>query len=98
MLFKLIVLPIVSTVVLAHDAPTGWAYPAGCCSGVDCREVADNKIGETSNGYIIKPTGERLSYNDKRLRDSPDGKFHWCSYAGSDDGRTICLFVPPRGY
>lgn len=81
----------------AHDAPTGWAYPLECCSGIDCREVAAPRVREGEYGYTV-PTGELLRYNDRRLRPSPDGEFHWCSVAGTDDGRTLCLFVPPRAY
>jgi hypothetical protein len=88
----------------AHDAlptaaqPRGWSYPFACCSGYDCREVADKAIGEQSEGYVIVTTGEMIPYSDSRIRNSPDGEFHWCSVAGANDGHTICLFVPPRGF
>lgn len=87
-----------------HDAiptatkPQGWSYPFSCCSGYDCREVPAKAIGEKPEGYVIKGTGEIVAYSDSRLKDSPDGEFHWCSVAGADDSRTICLFVPPRSY
>ena len=55
-------------------------------------------ISERPEGYVIKGTGEVVAYSDARLKDSPDGEFHWCSVAGADDSRTICLFVPPRSY
>lgn len=80
----------------AHEAPTGWKYPFNCCGNQDCRQVASVK--ERPGGYVIPQTGELLGYTDLRLRDSPDGEFHWCSEGGRDDGKTICLFVPPRGY
>ncbi len=82
----------------AHDAPTGWSYPFSCCSGYDCREVPSKVIGEGPEGYVIKGTGEVVSYNDNRVKNSPDGVYHWCSVAGANDGRTICLFVPPKGF
>ena len=78
--------------------PQGWSYPFSCCASYDCREVPDTAIGERPEGYVIKKTGEVLAYSDARLRDSPDGVYHWCSVAGADDSRTICLFVPPRGF
>jgi len=84
--------------VLAHDAPLGWSYPFACCSGIDCRQVAIADIEEGPEGYVIRGTGEVLPYGDRRLKDSPDGEFHWCSVAGANDGRTIYLFVPPRGF
>ncbi|MER8884820.1 hypothetical protein NKI17_20000 [Mesorhizobium sp. M0816] len=88
----------------AHDAlptatrPQGWTYPFSCCSGYDCRDVAYNAIGERPEGYVIKGTGEVITYTDSRIKNSPDGVFHWCSVAGANDGHTICLFVPPRGF
>jgi hypothetical protein len=82
----------------AHDAPKGWSYPYACCSGYDCREVPADWIDEGTTGYGIVITGEIVGYGDKRLRDSPDGEYHWCSVAGKNDGKTICLFVPPRSY
>jgi hypothetical protein len=87
-----------------HDAeptaakPQGWSYPFSCCSGFDCREVADADIVEGMRGYEIRRTGELIVTTDARIKRSPDGKFHWCSVAGADDSRTICLFVPPRGF
>ena len=78
--------------------PQGWNYPFSCCSGIDCREVSDQAISERPEGYVIKGTGEVIAYSDIRIKDSPDGVFHWCSVAGADDSRTICLFVPPRGF
>ncbi len=82
----------------AHEAPTGWRYPYSCCSGYDCREVSSKVIGEGPEGYVIKGTGEVVSYSDARLKSSPDGEYHWCSVAGADDTRTICLFVPPHSF
>jgi hypothetical protein len=83
---------------LAHDAPTGWSYPFSCCSGYDCREVSSKAISEKPDGYVIKGTGEVVAYSDTRLKNSPDGEYHWCSVAGANDTRTICLFVPPHSF
>lgn len=84
--------------VAAHDAPTGWTYPYSCCSGMDCRPVSAKWLKEEGGNFIIPTTGETIPYTDRRVKNSPDGEFHWCSVAGKDDGRTICLFVPPRGF
>ena len=82
----------------AHDAPTGWSYPLSCCSNYDCRQ-ATGEVRETPNGFVIASTGEVVGYQDKRIRNSPDGEFHWCAHqSGLDAGRTICLFIPPRAY
>jgi len=91
--------------VYPHDAlptaakPQGWSYPFSCCSGFDCREVKmGTTVREKGNGYVIVKTGEEIPYGDTRLKESPDGSTHWCSVAGLDDSRTICLYVPPRAY
>lgn len=81
----------------AHQAPTGWVYPIACCSNQDCREVGDAHVVESVDGYHV-PSGEVVAYRDRRVRNSPDGRYHWCTSAGSDDGRTICLFVPARSF
>ncbi|MFB2553354.1 hypothetical protein [Ensifer soli] len=81
----------------AHDAPAGWSYPLSCCSGYDCRPVRGASVKEGADGYTV-PSGEIVRYRDARVRDSPDGEFHWCTIGGKDDGRTICIFVPPRAY
>jgi hypothetical protein len=87
-----------------HDAlptaaqPHGWRYPFSCCSGYDCREVPDSAVAETPDGYVIRRTGEVIPYSDVRVKDSPDGRLHWCSVAGEEDSRTICLFRAPRGF
>ena len=82
----------------AHDAPSGWSYPLACCSDFDCRAVPADWIEEGPDGFRIVITGEVIPMTDRRVRHSPDGEFHWCSVAGSDDGRTICLFAPPRSF
>ena len=88
----------------AHEAlptaamPFGWNYPSSCCSGIDCRQVSEKAISERPDGYVIKNTGEVVAYNDNRVKNSPDGVYHWCSVAGANDSRTVCLFVPPKGY
>ena len=88
----------------AHEAlptaaePLGWSYPHSCCSGIDCRQVSEKAISERTEGYVINETGEVVAYSDSRVKDSPDGVYHWCSVAGANDSKTICLFVPPKGY
>ncbi|WP_434064159.1 hypothetical protein [Pararhizobium gei] len=82
----------------AHDAPSGWSYPFSCCSNQDCRPVATKAISERPQGYVVNVTGEVVPYSDTRVRTSPDGEFHWCSLAGEEKSRTLCLFVPPRSF
>jgi len=83
----------------AHEAPKGWSYPWSCCSNQDCQEVTDKGISERPEGYVVAATGEVIPYQDKRVKNSPDGEYHWCAHqAGLDAGQTICLFVPPKGF
>jgi hypothetical protein len=62
----------------------------------DCQAVPDKAIGEGPRGYIIRATGEVIGYADTRIKHSPDGMTHWC--AGIKTKRTICLFIPPKGF
>lgn len=89
----------------AHDAPPtptqplGWAYGWECCSNQDCAPVAESAIGETSEGYVIQRTGEVIAYNDKRIKRSRDEFYHRCAPAGNmDSPRSLCLYVPDRGF
>lgn len=55
--------------------------------------------GQGDVAAIAKATGVNIPMSDKRIKDSPDGRFHRCAHqAGLDAGKTICLFVPPRGF
>jgi hypothetical protein len=94
-----------ATKAFPHDAlptaakPQGWAYPFACCANFDCEAVPESAIVEGARGYEIRSTGELIPMLDKRVKDSPDGQFHWCAHrAGLDAGKTICLFVPPRSF
>ena len=84
--------------LLAHEAASGFKYPLECCSNHDCRQVSDAAVTERTDGYVIQATGERVQSTDPRLRDSPDGVYHWCSAQGAGNTRTICLFVPPHSF
>jgi len=88
-----------------HDAqpspakPQGWSYPFSCCANFDCESVPESDVIEGARGYEIRSTGELIPMADRRVKDSPDGQFHWCAHrAGLDAGKTICLFVPPRSF
>lgn len=103
--FILIMMFIVGLVMLliadasAHIAPLGWSYPTSCCSGFDCREETDAAVRELPEGFRVMSTGEMISYTDRRVRESPDGRWHLCwSGARFDEGRILCIFAPPRGF
>lgn len=75
----------------ARASAHSW-YPIECCSGFDCRPVAQTMVRLTATGWFVVETGETIPFSRARL--SPDGRFHRCSPGGRPHARTICLFVP----
>ncbi|MBZ9694104.1 MULTISPECIES: hypothetical protein [unclassified Mesorhizobium] len=105
LIFSLFAVAMFAPAAFAHDAkptaakPQGWSYPFACCANYDCRATHTGEVLEKPEGYVIAGTGEVVPMTDKRVKDSPDGEFHWCAHqAGLDAGKTICLFVPPRSF
>ena len=95
----ILTLPLLALPAQTHEAPLGWKYPWSCCANHDCKQMGDQAVSEKPEGYVIAGTGEVVPYTDKRIKDSPDGEYHWCAHqAGIDAGHTICLFVPPKGF
>ncbi|CAN7492138.1 hypothetical protein LJR231_003443 [Phyllobacterium sp. LjRoot231] len=83
----------------AHEAPTGWTYGLECCSNKDCWQEKEGAITETPNGYKVVLTNELILYNDKRIKKSKDEFFHRCTLSGDPNaGRSLCLYVPNKGY
>lgn len=83
----------------AHEAPTGWQYGWECCSNRDCWQENAGAIEELVNGYRVVLTGEVIAYGDKRIKMSKDEFFHRCTRAGDPaDDRSLCLYVPNRGF
>ncbi len=72
-------------------------YPFECCSDADCKPLPDDAIIEEQYGYRVKSSGEMIGFGDPKIRFSPDGQWHRCSYGGLPEANTICLFVPGRG-
>lgn len=90
------ILVLTGSFAMAHDAPSGWSYDVSCCSNIDCRPIPSSAVWESAAGYLITLDNETIPYGDERIKDSPDGLYHWCSVYGLDKGRTICLYVPSR--
>ena len=97
--------------------PLGWTYPWACCSGQDCAPVPAPSVQETPNGYRVtlrkgdhpfvadKPLVYDIPYNDKRIKDSPDGSFHIClrspSTAPTEHYKPLdllCFYRGPAGF
>lgn len=83
---------------IAHDAPSGWAYDRGCCSGHDCN-VDSGKITPIDQGWLIERHGLVIPYKSFMLHKSKDGLFHSCWLQGDDTRpeNLLCLYVPPMG-
>lgn len=65
--------------VMAHEAPSGWAYDRGCCGDQDCHPYPDDQVTLIPGGYRMAD-GEVVMEGDKRLHWSPDGRYHRCDY------------------
>jgi hypothetical protein len=98
----------------AHSAASGWQYPIACCASIDCGEISPAQVRETPSGYevtlspaqhlmLVETKIYEVPYNDRRVRDSPDGVYHACISRqfrgpnGTEGGKLNCLFVPPKG-
>lgn len=87
----------------AHEAPSGWSYPAGCCSNRDCNRIPASRVSEGPEGYRVElfpgdhdmvPTGASYLIPYSLAKQSPDGEYHLCILPS---GTMLCWFVPPKG-
>jgi hypothetical protein len=46
----------------AHEAPSGWQYPPGCCGGEDCHPVPCETI-EEKRGCVFRVAGACSGYH-----------------------------------
>ncbi len=84
--------------VQAHDAPSGWKYPSGCCNDGDCKPIPCDSITETKDGYDWKG----IHFNEKQVRPSGDQTCHVCvgkewtnGMETSVDKFPHCIFIQP---
>ena len=74
----------------AHD----W-YPVECCQELDCSPVEVSSVLSTEEGWLIVESGELIGFGDKRLKQSPDTRFHICLESFWEvRSATRCLFIP----
>jgi len=82
----------------AHDAPSGWKYPSGCCNDGDCKPIPCDSITETKDGY----EWHGILFNESQVRPSGDRSCHVCTgkewISGkptSTDKFPHCIFIQP---
>lgn len=79
----------------AHDAPSGWAYPIECCSGMDCAPVDQMTIMPDRSWMVTTKHGQARVPPEMSRRDSKDNKTHACIRRSWDgEYKVICVFVP----
>lgn len=87
----------------AHEAPSGWTYPAACCSQRDCARVPMVQVSDGPEGYRVKllpgdhnmaPNGGSYLIPYANAKSSGDHEYHICILPS---GTVICFFAPPRG-
>src|SRR5262245_1332817 len=82
----------------AQQAPGGRSYPWVGCSNKDRREVDATEVSDADPGSVIRSRGEPITPDDKLIRQSPNGRLHWCTpQAGIYVEYAIRPFVPRRG-
>ena len=74
----------------AHEAPSGWQYPPGCCGGEDCHPVPCETIEEKRGVYIWKG----VVFHRSMARVSGDDRCHVCvQFNGEGAASGRCLFL-----
>lgn len=80
------------SMLLVHDAPSGWQYPANCCGGTDCAPVPCDELAEDRNGGVIYWfKGTRLNFTPLQVQPSQDRQCHVC--IGQIPLRPLCVFI-----
>lgn len=80
---------------LAHE----W-YPFQCCSDGDCYAISKTDLEALPDGsWEIKETGEIFAGPNggnsmRKVKFSPDGLYHRCSFNHDRKASSICLFIP----
>lgn len=100
----LILLAMAYGLTQAHEAMSGWQYPADCCSDRDCHEYPAENVEIRGDGFLLK---SGLYIPRTKARVSPDGHYHICEYPSSGamistydqaSGQSLpCFWYPPQG-
>ena len=90
--------------LFAASASSHEWYPKSCCSGGDCYSISKTDLEALPDGsWEIKATGEIFAGPNggnsmRKVKFSPDGLYHRCSFNHDRKATSICLFIPlPNG-
>lgn len=72
---------------LAHQAPSGWEYPPGCCNGKECHP---SPIEMRKDGYWLPEVQVLVPYGDHRIKPSGDADTHICNNGSA----VYCIYIP----
>jgi hypothetical protein len=94
----------------AHNAPSGMAYPSGCCNSWkpdgsgDCAPIPASSVKATPGGWVITiAPGEHplatkphvFTKDFGKELPSSDGSYHLCLYPTENEAR--CFLAPEPG-
>lgn len=74
---------------MAHEAITGWTYPAHCCGGDDCGHAISAIRNPDKSLTVTTKHGTATFPPDFKHLPSPDGLIHGCFTATT----LYCLFL-----
>lgn len=78
--------------VLAHSSPSGWQYPAACCSTRDCRPVECETLQPLADGKVLDSENGQ-TYTKDKVFSSGDHHCHVCTSLGMTNGEPLCAFT-----
>jgi hypothetical protein len=73
----------------AHEAVTGWMYPAQCCSEMDCGHAISASRNADGSLTVTTQHGTATFPANFKYDPSPDGLIHACF----TPGRLYCLYL-----
>lgn len=74
---------------LAHEAVTGWTYPAYCCGDGDCGHALAAARNADGSLTVTTKHGTATFPADFKYETSPDGLIHACF----TNARLYCLYL-----
>ncbi len=85
----LLILMLLTPAAAAHDAPSGWRYPAECCSDGDCAPALLAIRNRDGSLTVTTKHGTATFPADFKHEPSPDGEIHACFTAST----LYCLYL-----